>query len=140
MKKVFLVGDYENEVQRTEMMREQQELERAGYKVINVMDIMIDPDTGEKKYPGEQEMRELVAAMFKKTDVIANYFTEESEMSLMVIEYARKNERKVVFSSNLYWNHQTHTQRLLWWKKLMQYLDNVSSWVVSRNAQKENAG
>lgn len=133
--KVLLVGDYEHEVQRTELVRERMELEKAGYEVLMITDEAVDPETGEVMLPNT-ELFDRVDAMMRRVNMVANYFTEESILSRYAIETAGLMRVNVRFSCALWWMRQEQPTHYGMWKRMMDFLDKLSSGLVTYNPMK----
>jgi len=100
-KTLLLVGDHANEVQRTELMREMEELERAGFKVLIISDYTTDHDTGERM---KTMWKALMMDMMTNVDCVAMYFTDECEVSNAIIGIAKQVEIDVRFSMSMHWS------------------------------------
>lgn len=134
-KKVLLVGDYEHEVQRTELVRERMELEKVGYEVLMITDVAVDPDTGEE-HLANTKLFDKVDALVKSSAMVANYFTEDSRLSRYAIEYAHTQKIPVRFSSGLWWMKQEQPTHYGMWTRMMRFLDKVSSGLVTYHPMK----
>lgn len=134
-KTLFLVGDYDHEVNRAELVMEEKRLRDAGYEVKSIMDFVCHPETG--------EVWELpIDAIYKwlrdeRVGMVANYFTEGDDPIRVIRLCAGVLNIPVRCSTMITWESGQHEQPSKnWMMRALNFLDRGASFFISKNPQK----